>query len=104
MKIGVFDSGVGGITVLMELRKALPAAEFIYLGDTANMPYGTKSPGQVERLSLDAVAELRGRGIEALVVACGTASSLALPAIRAVMQGIPVIGVVEPGAEAVVEA
>ncbi|HUP56197.1 MAG TPA: glutamate racemase [Bdellovibrionota bacterium] len=103
MKIGVFDSGVGGITVLMELRKAAPTADFVYLGDTANVPYGPKSPGQVERLSLEAVTRLRDRGIDALVVACNTASSLALPAIRATMKGIPVMGVVEPGAKAVIE-
>jgi glutamate racemase len=103
LKIGVFDSGVGGITVLLELKKQLPGADFVYLGDTANVPYGTKSPKQVERLSLDAVAELQGRGIDALVVACNTASSLALPAIRASMK-IPVLGVVEPGADAALAA
>jgi glutamate racemase len=103
VKIGVFDSGVGGITVLLELRKQLPDADFVYLGDTANVPYGTKSAAQVERLSIDAVNELQGRGIDALVVACNTASSLALPAIRAVMR-MPVLGVVEPGAQAALAA
>lgn len=103
MKVGVFDSGVGGITVLLELRKQLPGADFVYLGDTANVPYGTKSAKQVERLSLEAVAELQGHGIDALVVACNTASSLALPAIRAAMK-IPVLGVVEPGASAALTA
>jgi glutamate racemase len=104
VKVGVFDSGVGGITVLTALRKLLPAIDFVYLGDTANVPYGTKSSGQVVRLSLDAVSELRDRGVGALVVACNTASSVALPSIESAMRGIPVLGVVEPGAEAAVHA
>jgi glutamate racemase len=104
LKIGVFDSGVGGITVLLELRKQLPGADFVYLGDTANVPYGPKSPKVVERLCLDAVSELSERGIDALVVACNTASAVALPAIRGAMKGTPVLGVVEPGARAAIEA
>jgi glutamate racemase len=104
MKIGVFDSGVGGLTVLAELRRKFPAAEFVYLGDTANVPYGTKSAAQIERLSRDGARKLKGKGVDVLVVACNTASSLALDAIRAEMAGVPVVGVVQPGAEAVLKA
>ncbi len=104
MRIGVFDSGVGGITVLRELLTAFPGSDFTYLGDTANVPYGTKSPRQVERLCAKSASRLRDRGIDALVVACNTASSLALSAIREAMGGVPVLGVVEPGARAAVAA
>lgn len=98
--IGVFDSGVGGLTVLAALRARLPAEPFLYLGDTARLPYGTKSGATVVRYALQAAEALVARGIRALVVACNTASSVALPAIRARFPGLPVIGVVEPGAEA----
>lgn len=104
MRIGVFDSGVGGITVLAELRKRFPKAEYIYLGDTANLPYGTKSATQIERLSRECARHLRSMGIDALVVACNTASAHALDAVREEMAGIPVIGVVKPGVEAVLES
>ncbi|MGK5082794.1 glutamate racemase [Bdellovibrionota bacterium FG-1] len=104
MKIGVFDSGVGGLTVLSELCRRFPDAEYVYLGDTANVPYGTKSTAQVERLSREGARNLRERGVQALVVACNTASSLALPAIVEEMAGIPVFGVVRPGAEALLNA
>ena len=100
MKIGVFDSGVGGITVLRELLKALPYAEYLYLGDTANLPYGTKSPIQVEKLSRDCARILKERGVDLVVVACNTASSLALQAIREELVGIPVFSVLEPGVQA----
>jgi glutamate racemase len=95
---------VGGITVLKELRRRYPSADYVYLGDTANVPYGTKSEHQIRRLSLAAVSELKSRGIEALVVACNTASSLALKQIREEMLGTPVLGVVKPGATAAFEA
>ncbi len=98
--IGVFDSGVGGLTVLAALRARLPAEQFLYLGDTARLPYGTKSGETVVRYALQAAEALVARGIRALVVACNTASSVALPAIRARFPGLPVIGVVEPGAAA----
>lgn len=98
--IGVFDSGVGGLTVLAALRARLPREQYLYLGDTARLPYGTKSAETVVRYALQAADALVGRGIKALVVACNTASSVALPAISARHRGLPVIGVVEPGASA----
>jgi glutamate racemase len=101
MKIGVFDSGIGGITVLTALRKALPHAEYIYLGDTANVPYGTKSAAQVVKLSLACAQYLKDRKVDHVVVACNTASSLALNEIRQALHPIPVDGVVEPGIQAV---
>lgn len=104
MRIGVFDSGVGGITVLTELRRQLRDSSFVYLGDTANVPYGPKSAAQVERLSVDCATRLAQEGVDAVVVACNTASALALPAIQAVVGGIPVHGVVEPGVESTVRA
>jgi glutamate racemase len=102
--IGVFDSGVGGVTVLRALRCALPAEEFIYLGDTARLPYGTKSPESVVRYSLQCAEALIVRGISCLVVACNTASASALGALRLRYPDIPVIGVIEPGAAAAVAA
>jgi glutamate racemase len=102
--IGVFDSGVGGLTVLRALRDALPAEDFVYLGDTARLPYGTKSPASVVRYSLQCADALVSRGIRCLVVACNTASASALEALRERHPGIPVIGVIEPGAAAAVSA
>ena len=98
--IGVFDSGVGGLTVLKALAAELSGEKFVYLGDTARLPYGTKSAETVARYALQAAEALAGIGIKALVVACNTASSSSLPAIRERMPGLPVIGVIEPGAEA----
>ena len=103
MPIGVFDSGVGGLTVLAALRARLPAENFLYLGDTARLPYGTKTAGTVERYALQAVACLVGRGVKAVVIACNTASAAALPALAAKHQ-VPLLGVVEPGAEAAVRS
>jgi glutamate racemase len=100
----VFDSGVGGLTVLRALRSALPTEEFIYLGDTARLPYGTKSPESVVRYSLQCAEALIARGIRCLVVACNTASASALDALRLRHRDIPVIGVIEPGAAAAVSA
>jgi glutamate racemase len=102
--IGVFDSGVGGLTVLRELRRALPGEDFIYLGDTARLPYGTKSAATVARYSLQCAAALTARDIRCLVVACNTASASALTALRLAYPTLPVIGVIEPGAEAAVAA
>jgi glutamate racemase len=102
--IGVFDSGVGGLTVLKALGSELPGETFIYLGDTARLPYGTKSAETVVRYSVQCAEKLRDLGIKALVVACNTASAVGLPAIREHMDGIPVIGVIEPGAEAACRA
>jgi len=104
MKIGVFDSGVGGLTVLDALLKEFPASDFVYLGDTANVPYGTKSPAQIEKLCAAGALTLREKKVDFVVVACNTASSWALPVMRAVMGAVPVLGVVEPGAQAAVEA
>jgi glutamate racemase len=102
--IGVFDSGVGGLTVLAALRRALPHDDFIYLGDTARLPYGTKSGATVQRYSLQCAAALRRRGIGCLVVACNTAAASSLDALRAAHPDLPVIGVIEPGATAAVAA
>jgi glutamate racemase len=102
--IGVFDSGVGGLTVLRALRDALPGQDFVYLGDTARLPYGTKSSDTVARYSLQCTAALVARGIGRLVVACNTASASALGALRERYPALPVIGVIEPGAQAAVAA
>ncbi|HEX7191143.1 MAG TPA: glutamate racemase [Thermoanaerobaculia bacterium] len=100
--IGVFDSGVGGLTVFRSISRALPHEPLIYLGDSARVPYGTKSPQIVTRYALEAANHLLGRGIKMLVVACNTATAAALPLLKEKLQ-IPVIGVVEPGARAAVE-
>jgi glutamate racemase len=100
--IGVFDSGVGGLTVFREIARALPNEPLIYLGDCARVPYGTKSPGTIIRYSLEAAQHLLERDVKMLVVACNTATAAALPALRERLS-IPVIGVVEPGARAAVE-
>jgi glutamate racemase len=102
--IGVFDSGVGGLTVLRALRAQLPHEDFVYLGDTARLPYGTKSPQTVVRYSLQCAAALVARGIRCLVVACNTASASSLQALRMHYPELPVIGVIEPGAQAAIEA
>ncbi len=102
--IGVFDSGVGGLTVLAALAARLPHERFLYLGDTARLPYGTKSPDTVIRYALQAGDALVSRGVKALVVACNTASAVALPAMARQFGQLPLIGVVEPGAAAAVVA
>ncbi len=104
LPIGVFDSGVGGLTVLRALRAELPAEDFLYLGDTARLPYGTKSAVTVMRYATQASAVLVERGIKLLVVACNTASSVALDELAERFPGLGVIGVIEPGAEAAVAA
>jgi glutamate racemase len=100
LPVGVFDSGVGGLTVLRALIAALPGEDFLYLGDTARLPYGTKSPQTVARYSVRAAEALVERGIKALVIACNTASASALPALRERFAELPVVGVIEPGARA----
>jgi glutamate racemase len=102
--IGVFDSGVGGLTVLRALRAALPREGFIYLGDTARLPYGTKSAQSVVRYSIQAGDLLVEQQIKCLVIACNTASAVALNALRERYAPLPVIGVIEPGAEAACKA
>jgi glutamate racemase len=98
--IGVFDSGVGGMTVLRALLDRLPGEDFVYLGDTARLPYGTKSPGSIRQYSLQAARLLQERGVKCLVVACNTASAIALDALTHEFDPVPVIGVLEPGAAA----
>jgi glutamate racemase len=104
LPIGVFDSGIGGLTVLKALAERLPGEDFLYLGDTARLPYGTKTPATVERYALQAVADLVRRGVKAVVVACNTASAAALPALAVAHPQLPIIGVIEPGAAAAVAA
>src|SRR5258707_88646 len=101
--IGVFDSGVGGLTVFREIARVLPHQPLIYLGDSARVPYGTKSAETVARYALQAAQHLLDRGIGMLVVACNTATAAALPELKARLS-IPVIGVIEPGAQAAVAA
>ena len=98
--IGVFDSGIGGLTVLRALRAELPRERFTYLGDTARLPYGTKSPATVARYAVQAADALVEYGVKCIVVACNTACALGLEAIRERVAPVPVIGVIEPGARA----
>ncbi len=98
MPIGIFDSGIGGLTVFKEINRSFPLTNLYYLGDTARVPYGNKSPETVIRYSLECGNYLYGFGIDALVIACNTASSYALETLRKEFD-IPVIGVVEPGVE-----
>ena len=100
--IGIFDSGVGGLTVLREIMQTLPQEDTIYLGDTARVPYGTKSPETVTRYAEEIASFLFRRDIKLLVVACNTASAVALPALKRLLP-IPVVGVIEPGARRGVE-
>ncbi|MCW8892251.1 MAG: glutamate racemase, partial [Deltaproteobacteria bacterium] len=95
--IGIFDSGVGGLTVFKEIAALLPEENLIYLGDTARVPYGTKSVETVQRYAFEAAEFLVAQGVKILVVACNTASAVALPALRQRFK-LPVIGVIEPGA------
>ncbi len=103
IKLGIFDSGVGGLTVYKEVRQELPGADILYLGDTARVPYGTKSAETVTRYSLQIGSYLNARGVDAVVVACNTASAYAIERLRSVMP-IPVFGVVAPGASAAVRS
>ncbi|WP_456383343.1 glutamate racemase [Persephonella sp.] len=98
MSIGIFDSGIGGLTVFREINREFPDADIYYLGDTARVPYGNKSRETVIRYSIEAANYLKTFGIDALIIACNTASSYALEKLREIMD-IPVIGVVEPGVE-----
>ena len=101
--IGVFDSGVGGLTVVKQLMKTLPAESIIYFGDTARIPYGTKSEKTVRRFALEDSFFLLDKQVKMIVVACNTASSIAMPLLQEVLD-IPVVGVIHPGAEAAVRA
>jgi len=102
-KIGVFDSGVGGLTVLRALVERIPDADYLYFGDTARLPYGSKSAATVAHYAVGAVRYLQDQGAELLVIACNTATALALDEIKAAA-GVEVIGVIEPGAEAAAAA
>jgi glutamate racemase len=101
--IGVFDSGIGGLTVAHEIIRQLPHESIVYFGDTARVPYGPKSPDTVCRYSREIASFLRDQDVKAIVVACNTATAHALPVLREELP-IPVIGVVEPGARAAVRA
>jgi glutamate racemase len=101
--LGVFDSGLGGLTVVRALREALPAERIVYLGDTARVPYGTKAPATVVRYALACAKHLVARDVKAIVVACNTVSAVAPERLRVELD-IPVLGVIEPGARAAVAA
>ncbi|MDR2726589.1 MAG: glutamate racemase [Deltaproteobacteria bacterium] len=104
LPVGLFDSGVGGLTVLDAMRRRMPEENFLYLGDTARLPYGTKSRETITRYALQATGKLVERRIKLLVVACNTATAAALPALVEHYPSIPVVGVVEPGARAACRA
>jgi glutamate racemase len=97
--VGVFDSGFGGLTVLRSLLSRIPAANYLYLGDTARLPYGAKSQATIARYAVESARFLEQRGCEYLVIACNTATALALEDIRRAVS-VPVLGVIEPGAHA----
>jgi len=101
-KIGVFDSGVGGLTVLQQLIRLLPHESFVYFGDTARVPYGEKSGETIIRYSIESAQMLAQKDIKMLVVACNTVSSHALDHLREILN-VPVVGVIEPGARKAVE-
>ncbi|MBX3191188.1 MAG: glutamate racemase [Labilithrix sp.] len=101
--LGVFDSGLGGLTVVRALRAALPHEDIVYLGDTARVPYGTKGPATVTRYALACASHLVARGVKAIVIACNTVSAVA-PALLRVELDLPVLEVIEPGARAAAEA
>lgn len=102
--VGIFDSGVGGLTVLKALLERLPDEDFVYLGDTARLPYGTKSAASILRYARQAARHLEQRDIKLLVIACNTASAVALKELQEELAPLPVVGVVEPGAHAAVKA
>lgn len=104
LPIGLFDSGVGGLTVLDAMRRLMPSEDYLFLGDTARVPYGAKSQKTIVRYTLQAAAKLIGLRIKLLVIACNTATAAALPALRETWPDMPIIGVVEPGSRAACEA
>jgi len=101
--LGVFDSGLGGLTVVRALRKRLPGESIVYLGDTARVPYGTRSSDTVVKYALACAKVLIDRGVKAIVVACNTVSAVALDILRVELD-LPVLGVIEPGARAAASA
>ena len=102
--IGVFDSGLGGLTVAREIMRNLPMEKIVYFGDTARVPYGSKSRATVRRYARQIVRFLKTQEIKAIVIACNTATAWAIDAVREEAGGMPVIGVVEPGAVIACEA
>src|SRR3989338_7358792 len=101
--IGIFDSGVGGLTVVKRIEELLPHEEIMYFGDTARVPYGTKSKETVTRFSVENVEFLMGFNVKMIIVACNTASSLSLEFLKRCFK-VPLIGVIEPGAKAAVNS
>lgn len=101
--IGVFDSGIGGLTVVRQIVRLLPQEHVVYLGDTARTPYGTKSPETIRRYAVENAAFLLDKGIKLLVVACNSVSAVALDLLQSQLR-VPVVGVIEPGARAAVAA
>jgi len=99
LPIGIFDSGVGGLTVVRQIHRALPHEDLVYLGDTARVPYGTKSPGTVVRFACEDTQFLIQQNVKAVVVACNTVSAWALPTLERKF-GVPIFGVIIPGAQA----
>lgn len=102
LPIGIFDSGIGGLTVVRQIHKALPHEDLVYLGDTARVPYGTKSPGTVVRFACEDTAFLLRQDVKAVVVACNTASAWALPTLEKQFR-VPIFGVILPGVQAALE-
>ena len=100
LPIAVFDSGVGGLTVLRTLQQYLPNESFLYFGDMARVPYGTKSPAAIVRYTHSAVEYLTAQDIKLLVIACHTSSTLALPTLAKHYANLPMVGMIEPGAHA----
>src|SRR5687768_1847659 len=98
LSIGVFDSGIGGLTVMSQIAKVLPNEKILYLGDTARLPYGEKSPETIIRYTIENTIFLTEQKIKMLVIACNTATAFALKKIQSILN-IPVVGVIEPGAE-----
>ena len=102
LPIGIFDSGIGGLTVVRQIHKVLPYEDLVYLGDTARVPYGTKSPGTVTRFACEDTQFLLQRNVKAVVVACNTCSAWALPMLEKKFQ-VPIFGVIAPGVRAALE-
>lgn len=100
LPIGIFDSGVGGLTVVREVRRVLPHEDLLYLGDTARVPYGTKSPATVVRFACENTRFLLDQQVKAVIVACNTASAWALPTLERRFEGVPIFGVILPGVRA----
>jgi glutamate racemase len=101
-RIGVFDSGVGGLTVLRELYRQLPNESILYFGDTARLPYGTRSPAEIIQFSREILEWMVGQGVKMVIMACNTSSALALEAVRSEFN-IPILGIILPGARAAVQ-